>query len=187
MVYKNDSITKIFNNGYQQQLVRSLNFVGATSLIETMNKEWLATWYLYHHPERGVLEFCDDIPKTQWFQKAQFWAPCIRSYYIPGQEIIWGNHQNAGDLIEHACIMQGLFGQSGVQTVDFVEIIPTMKIANTIFQNVLVVVYSQKWGNGIPGGAKYYLAPNLGMIQIEWMSNNVPTGYSVTMESYHLL
>ena len=187
MVYKNDSITKVFNNGYQQQLVRSINFVGATSLIEILNGKWLATWYLYHDPERGVLEFCDDLPKTQWFQKAMFWQPCVRSYYIPGQEIVWGNKQDVGDLIEHACVMKGLFGQSGTQTVDFIEILPTMKIANTILQNVLVIVYSQKWGNGPPSGAKYYLAPNLGMVQIEWMANGLPTGYSVMMESYHFL
>jgi len=54
-------------------------------------------------------------------------------------------------------------------------------------QNVLVIVYSQKWGNGPPSGAKYYLAPNLGMVQIEWMANGLPTGYSVMMESYHFL
>jgi len=173
-------ITKVFDNNSSAKIVSAPN--GGAWLEEWVNNQWTDTWHYVNGP-RGILEDYDIYPNKT-------------TKMVPGKEIIWGNQQNIGDVIQAQCeIAGGLLGigdQYGWQEVKFVALIPEFATAAGHFPNVLQIEYWQYWtsmgasGGRISSGAKIWLAKGIGFIRQEWSKNGTPTGFAQGLQSYSL-
>jgi len=174
------SITKIFDNNSRAMIVPATG--GGAWLEEWVNNQWTDTWHYVNSP-RGILEDYDLYPNK-------------KTAMAPGKEIIWGSHQNLGDMIQGQCKISGwglgIGDQYGWQEVKFVSLLPTFATAAGSFQNVLQIEYWQYWtsmgaaGGRVSSGAKIWLDKRLGFIRQEWSKNGVPTGFSQALQSYSI-
>ena len=172
------SITKTFDNGLRAAIVPAVG--GGAWLEEWQNDVWQDTWH-YNTTPLGILEDYDLGPKG-------------RTQMVKGKEIIWGNQQNIGDLIQGQCEIAPKFlnigAQYGWQEVKFIDVLPSMIVHAGNFPDVLQIEYWQYWtsmgvsGGPISSGAMIWLAKGVGFIKQEWTKNGVDTGFSEELQSY---
>jgi hypothetical protein len=150
-------------------VLRSVFFkdtAGTLYCVDYQDGAWKDTWLMRKDPVRGVLEYGDDIETTNWWEKRVI-GPIKKIRYKPGKEIVWGHHQNVGDIvhaqveIDHrASTMLPPFTTKdsfGYQTVGF----------DSLVDDMLVMTYVQPWGSKVYG-AKYHMKHGVGPIKIEW-------------------
>jgi len=152
-------------------------------LRQTLNGAWQCDWLYREDPERGVLEYGDDYPKTKAWQKLLFWTPIISQPCVLGKEIIWGGMQEIGDSLGAPCETAGIGGQWGWQQLSYDEILPTFLTPGGLFGDVLVLRYWQAWSGGPSKGAKMWFAKGLGVIKALWMEDSKLTGFGMTLQS----
>jgi hypothetical protein len=173
-------LTNTFDNGTVHNYTQVSD---GMRLRQTIKGIWDSDWFYREDLARGVLEYEDDYPKTKWFQKAMFWTSIVKQPLVPGKEIIWGHAQKINDIIEGQCKTAGLFGQCGLQQINFDAVLPIFTISGGTFADVLVLTYWQSWGGKTSKGSQMWLAKGLGPIKQAWMSAEQLTGYSITLQS----
>jgi hypothetical protein len=168
-----ETLTNTFSSGIVQHYTIDLN--GGVRLRQYINGNWDCDWFYRIDRNGDVLEYRDDYPR-KWYNLP--WKYAREVVCVPGKEIYWGGfNQPIGVPVGRQCVTSGLFGQWGLQELDFEAILPEFSTPCGTFQDVLVLTYWQQWGDGKIDGARMWLAPGLGQIRAEWMLNRKPTGY----------
>jgi hypothetical protein len=146
--------------------VFTTDYAGTLFCVDYQDGVWKDTWLMRRDPQRGVLEYGDDLETTNWWEK-KIIGPVKKIRYKTGKEIIWGHYQNVGDMvhgqveINHAASkMLPPFTTKdsfGYQTVLFENLV----------DDILTLVYVQPWGEKVYG-ARYHMKHGVGPIKIEW-------------------
>lgn len=130
--------------------------------------QWTDTWHLRHDPTRGVLETQDDYPNTI-------------SAMAAGLEIPWGTTDMfIGQTIEAPI---GTASTHGFQVVTLAELLPEMDVPGGAFHDVVRLDWIQAWGNNTYAGS-YYMAPDVGMIRMDWMLPTVGSAVLTSLSSH---
>ena len=146
---------------------------------------WQCSWRLVYEPDLGVCEVSDWYPQTSVFEKILFGAIQRENLSAP---IVWGNEIEIGDVVRSTPTYDGITSTppfcvngSGEQFVKFEVMLQQLTLADgTVYKNVLQFYYAQTW-DGRTEGARYYCAPGVGPVAIEWLEVD-PDGVIIKVE-----
>ena len=143
--------------------------------FDFVNNQYQDTWYIRYDPNRGVVEWRDDMILSP--PLSYVLGTTKKLVYKNNFEILWGNEQNIEDLIYNSIQVDPLksvppLPNSGWQIVHFTNHFD--KFTDCIGQNwndVLEFTYTQTWGNKTTG-AIYKMAKGIGPVSINWIAKN---------------
>jgi hypothetical protein len=120
-------------------------------------------WYMRYVPGFGVAEWRDTYPnKVVTLSPAIGWGDMVR---------IGDTYVNQPEFDTFSCNPPQI--GSGEQIVKFENHFDHWENdAGTPFEDVLVISYMQRWGNGKWAGARYWLAAGLGPCAVQWQAQN---------------
>lgn len=129
------------------------------------------------------------------------WQGAIHKVYKTGKEIPWGGVQNVGDMIERQLevdvskstgVTPGYWNY-GYQKITFTDFLPSFtNDGGLTFENVVKLSVFQSWcgaqGCAYPDGQNiatmdYWLAPGVGMIQIDSQAPTVRLNYASSIDT----
>lgn len=172
-------IEKVFSNGIIQFLSRGVN--NSTILSQHKNGIWEFNWHYRNDPKKGIIEFQNDYPKDG-IKNIAFWTGYVWPiYFLKDKEIQWGNYNQdvgPGSKISNQCMIEGpvpgfpgIGAKYGWQQVYFEDLITTFTTQSEIFYDVLQLSYYQSWDGGNINGAVLWMAPEIGIIQVQKIIN----------------
>ena len=153
------NITACFVN---DPATKSLLYIDFNSAME-----WQDTWYMQYRTGFGVAEWRDDYPKGGLFGS--------RKKVVMDPPIGWGDVCTIGKSYENKPKMNPLKSNppqfsTGTQIVIWESALDKMTLTNgETYFDIVTMVYQQSWGSKT-GGARYYMAKNIGPIAVEWIA-----------------
>jgi hypothetical protein len=152
---------------------------------------WTDTWFLQAGAE-GIIEVEDWYPQTSPELAVLFGTTKKIAFKTP---IGWGSKVlgfpqtviNYPVYNAEACVPPFAASGSGQQTIVFEKHLEHFEYRDVVtYDDVIQFSYAQKWGNGTPTGARYWLAKGVGPIAVAWIAYNAdgtlkaiePTAYA---------
>ena len=135
---------------------------------------WQDSWRLVYEPSLGVCEVSDWYPQSNVFEKILFGVVRKQNLFLP---IEWGGRVTIGQTLKSYPKYDALTSRppfcvhgSGEQVVKFEQLLQHLYLASgAVYENVLQFSYAQTWA-GKTSGARYYAAPGVGPVAIEWIA-----------------
>lgn len=132
--------------------------------------KWKDTWYIRHRIGKGLEEWRDDniIEKSDW--KTKIFGNRNKIVFRDDYPINWGDEVELGKVYTNypksnffACNPPQLL--SGTQSFCYQERLQSFNG----YKDVVTLIYNQSWGKN-NGGAKYWMAKNVGPIAVQWIT-----------------
>ena len=144
--------------------------VGSASMLYCdydAHLNWKDTWRYKLNPD-GVAEYRDDYPHKK---------------VVMSKPIKWGLRVKLGDSIMNKPKMDPLTSwppamAHGVQIVAFENIVAKFRTAcGKVYEDVLVFTYLQSWDGHPGGGARYWMARDVGPVAVQWLAQDPSDPY----------
>ena len=130
---------------------------------------WKDTWFYQYKPGFGISEYRDDYPngKTVGMSPAIGWG----EYQDIGSSYI--NYPKMNPFQSWPPAMSG-----GIQIVAFENVLTGHITANGVtYNDVLQFTYLQSWSGKPGGGARYWMAKDVGPVSVQWLAQDPKDPY----------